>query len=235
MLTLTKNSVVQGQRKANRSASTLPTTQRVSSAAGAYAEVEGPPEAELLRVFSREGELIFEYDPQTNRTRLCIPRGDLEFTVPQGSVKFCSAREIRFRSESIEMTSRRGIRLAIVDVVGKALSAVTLQPRGLKLSGPALDVAAGRAEVHVQEAKCMGKRFLARFGFAQLVLGKLESLSDSIVEKAKNVYRTVEELTQLKTGRLRTVVESSSHFKANQAYFKTTEDFNVDGEKINLG
>ena len=55
------------------------------------------------------------------------------------------------------------------------------------------------------------------------------------MEKARNVYRTADELTQLKTGRLRTVVESSAHFKANAAFFKATEDFNVDGEKINLG
>ena len=189
----------------------------------------------MLRVFSREGALNFEYDPQLNRTRVCVPCGDLEFIVPQGSVEFRTAREIRFHSESIEMTGRRGIRLAVLDVIGRALSAVDLQPGRLKLNGPALDVTAGRADVRVQEAKCTGRRFLARFGFVQLILGKLESVSDCIVEKAKNVYRTVEELTQLKSGRLRTLVESSAHFKANTAFFKTTEDFNVDGEKINLG
>lgn len=232
MLTLNSNAAptVPRPRKANRASA-----RRVSSVAGAYAEVTGPPETELLRVFSREGELIFEYDPQSKRTRLCVPRGDLEIAVPDGSVEFRSARQLRFHGESIEMTSRSGIRLAILDVVSKAISAVNLQRRGLKLSGQALEVAAARAAFHVQEAKCVGKRFLARFGFSQLIFGKLESLSDCIVEKAKNVYRTVEELSQLKTGRLRTIVESSSHFKANTAYFKTTEDFNVDGEKINLG
>jgi hypothetical protein len=202
---------------------------------GAYAEVAGPTAAELFRVFSREGALIFEYDPQLNRTRVCVPCGDLQFFVPQGSVEFRTAGEIRLHGESIQMTGRRGIRLAVLDVIGRALSAVDLQRGRLKLNGPALDVTAGRADVRVQEATCTGRRFLARFGFAQMIAGQLETLSDCIVEKARNVYRTVEELTQLKTGRLRTLVESSAHFKANTAYFKTTKDFNVDGEKINLG
>ena len=238
MLTRTESSAARPAStslQARRGSSAWSTRRRITSTAGAYAEVHGPAEAETLRVFSRAGEMIFEYDPQSNRTRVCVPSGDLEFNVPQGNIEFHSAREIRFRGESVDMAGRSGIRLAILDGIGRALSAVMLRPRQLKLDSPAVGVIAGRADVRVQEASCTGRRFLARFGFARLVLGKLESLSDCIVENARNVYRTVEELTQLKTGRLRTLVDSSSHFKANKAYFKTTEDFNVDGEKINLG
>src|SRR5262245_53553116 len=108
-------------------------TGKVASATGAYAEVSGPREAELLRVFSRDGELVFEYDPQSNRTRLCVPRGDLELAVPEGSVDFRCARQIRLHGESIEMVSRWGIRLAVLDMIGKSLSALALQPRRLKL------------------------------------------------------------------------------------------------------
>ena len=63
MLAESKTATTPGLPKANRTSCAPSTTQRVSSAAGAYAEVTGSTEAEMLRVFSREGALIFEVRP----------------------------------------------------------------------------------------------------------------------------------------------------------------------------
>lgn len=67
------------------------------------------------------------------------------------------------------------------------------------------------------------------------VTRRLETLAETVVSKAKNVYRTVEELTQLQTGRWRTLIKGSCHLKAREAFLKTEEDFKVDAKQIHLG
>ncbi len=72
-------------------------------------------------------------------------------------------------------------------------------------------------------------------GHLKLISGKVETLANDIIEKAKTVYRTVEGLTQLRTGRMRTMVEASYHLKAKKTFLKAEEDFKVKAEKIHLG
>jgi hypothetical protein len=49
------------------------------------------------------------------------------------------------------------------------------------------------------------------------------------------MYNTVEQLSQLKTGRMRTLVKSTFHLKAKNSMLKSEEDFKVRAEKIHLG
>jgi hypothetical protein len=75
----------------------------------------------------------------------------------------------------------------------------------------------------------------ANAGYARFVFGRLETAMDTLVEQAKNVYRTVKQLTQLRTGRLRTLVDETYQFKADKVFMKSEDDFKVKGEKIHLG
>ena len=68
-----------------------------------------------------------------------------------------------------------------------------------------------------------------------LAAQRLETRAETVVEKAANVYQTVEELTQLQTGRMRTLVDGSCHLKARDAFLKAEQDFKVDGNQIHLG
>lgn len=67
------------------------------------------------------------------------------------------------------------------------------------------------------------------------VAHRLETLAETVVSRAKNVYQTIEELTQLQTGRLRMLVKGNCHLKARDAFLKAEQDFKVDGEQIHLG
>jgi hypothetical protein len=64
---------------------------------------------------------------------------------------------------------------------------------------------------------------------------RLETEAETVVAKAGNVYQTVTELTQLQTGRMRTLVEGSCLLKARNAFLKADQDFKVDGQQIHLG
>ncbi|MGH2628224.1 MAG: DUF3540 domain-containing protein [Anaerolineales bacterium] len=65
--------------------------------------------------------------------------------------------------------------------------------------------------------------------------GKLEFVARRIIEKAHDVYRWISGLLQLKSNRMRTVVESDYHLKAGGINVKAVSDVNIDGQSINLG
>jgi hypothetical protein len=64
---------------------------------------------------------------------------------------------------------------------------------------------------------------------------KLETRAQTIISKMKNMYQSVENLSQLKAGRLKTLVESTVHLKSKSTVLKSEEDFKVRAERINLG
>jgi hypothetical protein len=67
------------------------------------------------------------------------------------------------------------------------------------------------------------------------IIDRMETLAETLVEKACNAYRTIEQLAQIKTGRMRTLVDQTFQFKSRRAFLKSEEDFKIKGEKIHLG
>lgn len=98
----------------------------------------------------------------------------------------------------------------------------------------------GKTQVNIEQGDL---EFIARTGSISFRAAKtisfaahrLESVAETVVAKAKNLYRTVEELAQLQTGRLRILVQKSCHLKARDANLLAEEDFKVDGKQIHLG
>ena len=115
-------------------------------------------------------EFSLERHSGTEKTRVVIEKGDLEFVTKEGSISFESAREIRFGAPTLRLTARR-----------------------------------------------------------------MEAVIETMVSKARNVFQRVEELTQVQTGRLRTLVKGAFLVKARNASMKAEKDFKVDGQKIHLG
>ncbi|MDY6843934.1 MAG: DUF3540 domain-containing protein [Thermodesulfobacteriota bacterium] len=173
---------------------------------GTRAAITGTPDAEQLKVFSQDGGLIFEYDSKTGKSRVDIPEGDLELIAANGNIDFISAQDIRFFSKnSIDMKSET------------------------------FGLTAQAGELHIEETHYTGKKVVGEVHTARLMVERLETLAGTIMEKAKNVYRTVEKLSQIKAGRMRTLVKETCQFKSKKAFFKAEEDFKIKGEKIHLG
>jgi hypothetical protein len=210
-------------------------SRRLSLSGGAYAEAAGPPRTEILKIFSKKHELLFEYDEKTGKARVNVESGDLEFVTQNGNIAFVSGREILFHGRSVGITSRRGICLGIMGAIGKIGSVLTLQPHTIRLSSAEVGVSAERGEFQIDQARYRGRELLGEIGYAKLMAERLETAARCVIEKAKNVYRTVEQLSQLKTGRMRTLVDSTYHFKAKKTFFKSEEDYKIKAEKIHLG
>ena len=209
--------------------------RKIALSGGTQAQAAGPPEQQTLKVFSAKRELLFEYDEKNSTARVNMEAGNIEFVTRNGNIIFASGREILFHGKSIGLTSMRGICLGVMDTLGKLRSAITLQPGSTKLTGPEVGIDAQRGKFKIGESKYEGEKFSGKIEDAKLVMNRFETVAQTVIEKVKNVYKTVEQLSQLKTGRMRTLVESTLHLKSKTAFIKSEEDFKVRAQKIHLG
>jgi hypothetical protein len=78
---------------------------------------------------------------------------------------------------------------------------------------------------------------LARLSAKGLVLAaeRIDSAAERILERARNVYRQVEDLHQLRAKRTRTLVEEGHVVRAGHASLEATEEVRIDGSRIDLG
>ena len=58
---------------------------------------------------------------------------------------------------------------------------------------------------------------------------------ETLIERASNSYRTVEELSQVTAGRMRALVSGLYQVRSKTANLRSEEVFKIDGEKIHLG
>lgn len=203
---------------------------------GTSAKIEKALETEKLQLCSKSGELILEYDAKSRKCRVNIESGDLEFVTANGNIDFVSEKDIRFFSkQSVELQSNQEIRLQTTNAIGNKLSTISLKNKKLKLNSSDINITAQRSQIHIAESKYIGKKIQVRIKNVKLVFGRLESITSTVIEKAENIYKSVKGLTQLKTGRMRTLVESTVHFKGKKVFMKAEEDFKVKAEKIHLG
>lgn len=211
----------------------LPKRHNIGS--GAYIMIDESNQSATLRVFSKRNELLVEYDPESEKTRINVEKGNLEFTTHNGDIIFDTKQNIRFNGQAIELTSRSKVQLSVADAFGQLISSLSVRPKHMKISSAEVAITAQKSEFHIKETRYLGKIFRGNIEDSQLIAEKLTTIAKSVTEKAKNVYKTVEQLTQLRTGRMRTLVGSTFHLKAKKSYMKAEEDFKINADKIHLG
>ncbi|HOO39276.1 MAG TPA: DUF3540 domain-containing protein [Deltaproteobacteria bacterium] len=179
--------------------------ETISLSGGTSAEASGKPGEQKMKVFSAKKELLFEYDEATGTARVNMPSGDLEFVAEKGNISFQSGQDISFHGHHVDMKTHE------------------------------IGVSAHRGDLRIEEAVYTGRKLLGNIGHAKLIAERLETAAQTMIEKAQNLFQSVEELSQLKAGRMRTLVKKTFHFKSNKAFVKAEEDYKIRAEKIHLG
>ena len=208
---------------------------KITLSKGTQAETEGSPGEQCLNVFSPNNELIFQYDEKSGNARVNMEAGDIEFVTENGNITFAANKEIMFHGRSIGMTGAKGICLGVMDTLGKLRSALTLQAGTAKVNSPEVGIEAERGNFRIEDMRYTGQRLLSKIGQAKLKIDRLESAAATVIARAKNVFQTVEQLSQIKAGRMRTLVDKTFHFKSKKAFLKSEEDYKIKAEKIHLG
>ena len=199
--------------------------QRLVSRAGATAALREEAGHERIEVRDSRSRLLFELDPATGRTVVWAPDGDLSFRA-QGDVEFVAAGSVRCRAEK-EVTLEAG--------EGRARSTLSLGSRVAALSSEALRLAADSADLAFTRANVTSSELRAKVTDAKIVMSRLETITDRLFEQARSVFRTVEDLSQLKTGRARTLVREGYDLRAGHASIEAEAEVKIDGKAIHLG
>lgn len=212
-----------------------PASARVALADGAVAELGAGRAPQTLRLFAKEGQLLFEYDARTGKARATVERGDLELASDAGDVVLRAGRTLRLEGEAVALAGRSGVHLTAGAGAGTNRSVLSLGRDALELASARLGVTAGQAELRIAETRFLGERLRGWVGDARLTLGRLETMATTVLQKARDLYRSVEGLSELKAGRVRTLVRGTWHARSRNTVLFAEQDVSIDGEKIHLG
>lgn len=116
---------------------------------------------------------------------------------------------------------------------------------GVTLAAPDGDLdlrAAGRVRISGREVaieadrtSLTGRLFTVSADRIGLVANAIETAAGRMIERFRNLYRTVEGAQQVRAGRLRTQVEGHMRVRAGSLATKADGDVSIDGDKIRLG
>ena len=118
------------------------------------------------------------------------------------------------------MESLGDISMSVINMMGKIISSLSLKQRKIKMSSPELNLTTQRANIQSENMNYLGSRFSATIRQSKLNIGRLETVANDIICKAKNIYNTVDELAQFKAGRIRALIKSSLHIKSEKFLFE---------------
>lgn len=168
--------------------------------------VVGDQGEERLQVRDGRGVLLFEYVPDVSRCLVYAPTGDLVLRTPHGRIDLEAAEGVRIRSGS-----------------------------EIEVEAETLRTKAGAAEVTVGEARISGKTLTSTFHRVRQTVDVLETTAGRVVERARETYREVEGLAQIRADRIRLVAERTFHVMGTHTLLKARKDLKLKGDKIHLG
>ncbi|MGE3634073.1 MAG: DUF3540 domain-containing protein, partial [Sandaracinaceae bacterium] len=191
---------------------------------------EAPP----ARVHDRRGHLLFEYDPVRDRATLHAAGGDLEIAVPAGALRVNARDGVAIESDAdVHLRGGRSVTLESSKAAGPA-SRVVMQPGELSLVGSVITAAADRAELLASRVGVKAHQLESHVDRVRTVAKVLDVRAGRIVERAKDVYRDVERLSQTRAGRLRLIAKTTAQLVAENALLKARDRMKVKGEQIHL-
>lgn len=208
---------------------------RIDSKNGTYAILTEAETTSSFQLFSDSNELILEYDTENKKTKINSGNSNLEVLAPAGDIAFRSANSISFSGETITLHGRKSLHALVQDEHSTSESSLSIGTHQTKVHCPELRVTATKGNLFLEELIITGKNFLSTMARATMQVDTLETRALSIITKARNIYQSVENLSQLKTGRLKTLIKSTYHLKSKNTVLKSEEDFKIKAEKINLG
>ncbi len=148
---------------------------------------------------------------------------------------FSGRNELLFEYDEAKRRARIHVDHGDLEFVTKDGNIVLSSARGVVIQGDSVRVSGERGDIQLSQTNLSGTRLQAHYKEAKVVSDRFEAVFQTLTERAKNAFRTIEQLAQTKAGRIRTLVDSTYFFKARRAFVKSDEDYKIRAEKIHLG
>ncbi|MBI4699557.1 MAG: DUF3540 domain-containing protein [Deltaproteobacteria bacterium] len=178
-----------------------------------------------------QGQLLMRY--ADGQAELCAPRGDLTLSAPEGRVILRSGMDVQ-REARRDVTQRAGRRLAVQ--VGTGVPAqLSIQPKQMRLETDRVEVEAKTGQAVVGTATVVARHISTTASTLAQSVERYELSAQKIVEKARDAFRDVAELLQIRAGRARTLVQDVYALYSRRTVMASKEDTSIDGKRILLG
>ena len=151
--------------------------------------------------------------------------------------------ETRGEAETLRVTDATG-RVIFEHRASEGVTVISVPHGDLELRAPngsirlqagkRVEVRAPEADVKVGEARVTARQLTSTIDRVRQVVGVLETRAERVIERARNVYRDAEELSQTRAGRIKIIAEKTVHVLGQHTLFKAREDVKIKGEKVYL-
>lgn len=196
---------------------------------GTYATIKKQDSHERLCVYNIDNTMELSYDPCDKRLTISNNSGDVEF-VSSGSIVFKSDQGVELQGEQINLMSPSVKNEGKIDS-----SRLSINPKKTTISSQQLDLTSLASNIVFKRVNFNANEAIATARKIKLIVGRFERRAVSIVEKAKNIFQTIEGLAQLKAKRMKTNVKETYHMKSKRAFIKSEQDYKIKSDKIHLG
>jgi len=116
-------------------------------------------------------------------------------------------------------------------------NAQTMNLRGsnIALQSNNLELHALRAKAFIADFSFLGRTFRAHMEAVKIVAHTVSSVADRIIQRARQSYRLIEDLDQVKAGRISSIARGVLFMKGKRSSLMAENKVKIDGEKIHLG
>lgn len=142
--------------------------------------------------------------------------------------KLGACYEMVFPGEASLRTETGPLKLRGDDVVVYAGKSVTLE-------APEIEITGISGKVRFAVCSLLANILEVRSKKAVQVVDILDSVIGRVTERVRNSFRWIENLEQIRAGRIRTIVKDRFSVKAGHASLISEEEVAIDGKKIHIG
>lgn len=202
--------------------------ERITAEDGSSAALEQDEDGPVWRLRDPDDRLVFEHRPGRS---VVYVREDLSLSAG-GDVELSAAGEVRIHGgERVALGSDGPVELRSEG----GASALALDGDRTSVSAGHVAMEAQRADVKVADANVVAKVLRTVAERVRERADVVERTAGRVVERAREVFRDVEELSQTRAGRLKLVAETALTILGTSTMVKAREEVKVTGEKIYLG
>lgn len=183
-----------------------------------------------LTVRDARGEVLFEHDATSGKS-VVRSSGALEVRADGGDLDLSARDRVRIAAgRRVEIEGDEAVRLG----ARHGESEVALDARGVRVASTALEVVSGIGKLALAEGTFAVEKLETAVQKGRHFVGVMETRAGRIVERARDVYREVQDLEQTRAGRIRTIAREAYSVLADRATIKAEDDLTLMGEKIHL-
>lgn len=195
---------------------------------GAVAEVHDG----ALELRDAGGRLLVRY--ASGEAEIAAPAGDLTLAAPAGRVVLRAGTDVAVdAARDVVHRAGRRVDLSAGDIASEPQ--IRLEPGAAEIAADQLGLRAKAARVAARQVEILAREVATTAERIATSAERYELTATRLVEKTRDAFRDVVELSQSRVGRARMIVRDLYSLTSKRSVMVSKEETSIDGEKVLLG